>query len=188
MFRWCAGCFVAFEVTASTQAPPAGLKLCGDLGPIQLSFPAVQPVIPSRIARLNSVAGPQPRWRIYAVAANQQQLGQHGDFGAPTPAPVYFAGPLRTSELGTYPALSALSKDGARLTVLDVDFHYLPDDDIYLEDNPAPADYRSRREVFQPCGSGCTVGGARPKDLIGMAVILGASAVVRRRGRRRQNA
>ncbi len=79
--------FVAFKVSSSAVLTP-GMRLCGDLGPIQLSFAAAFPVVPARIAGVNAVSYTRPTWRIFAIAAAQHRLPATAPF-QPT---LYFSG------------------------------------------------------------------------------------------------
>lgn len=171
--------FVAFEVSAGATAPPTGMRLCGDLGPIQLSFASAAPVIPARITNVNAAGAPVPTWRIAVLSASEQSVVAGGSFVGGR----YFSGTLRQAELDGYPALKAVALEGERLTVLDVTF---PSGgatgDIVLGDSPYPSDFRATRHVYKDCG-GCEVGGA-PMGMAGAAAVLALSrALGRRRGR-----
>ncbi|HSM91495.1 MAG TPA: DUF2330 domain-containing protein [Anaeromyxobacteraceae bacterium] len=169
--------FVAIEVAAGASAPPPGMRLCGDLGPIQVSFASASPVIPARITSVNSVGAPPPRWRIAVLSAAEQRLATGSDFRADR----YFSGRLSQAALGDYPALKAASRDGERLTVLDVTFPGTgASADVVLSDSPAPSDFRSTRHVVKDCGA-CSAGGAP----MGFAAAAAGLALLRalRRGR-----
>jgi hypothetical protein len=171
--------FVAFKVHADTVAPPAGKKLCGDLGPIQLSFAATQPVVPARIAGVNSASGTTLTWRVALVAANQQQPVP----GAGYSADLYFSGALGASDLSASPALGALAQAGERLTVLDV--HFPGGDDIEFTDNPQPADFRTTQTQYKQCPGGCSVAGSAVADALLAVALLGLFGVLRRNPGRR---
>ncbi|MHB8877791.1 MAG: DUF2330 domain-containing protein, partial [Myxococcaceae bacterium] len=134
--------FVAFKVTADTVAPPAGQKLCGDLGPIQLSFAAARPVVPARIASVNGASG---TWRVFTLAERQQRVeAQSTAFGST----LFFSRTVRLSELADFGALATAARDGERLTALDVTFLTgVTGTDIGLEDDPAQADFRKKITV-----------------------------------------
>lgn len=171
--------FVAFEVSTGAAAPPPGMALCGDLGPIQLSFASPSPVIPARITDVNAVGSPAPRWRIAVLAAGEQRVEPGGSFVGAR----WFSGTLQQAALDGYPALKAASLEGERLTVLDVAFPGTgATGDILLANAPYPSDFRSVRHVAKDCG-GCQAGGAP----MGMAGAAAALALLRagRRGRRR---
>jgi len=145
--------FVAFKVTADTAAPAAGKKLCGDLGPIQLSFATAKPVVPARIASVNNSSG---TWRLFLVTGNQQRVDSSSTGVSST---LFFSQTLRQSELGAYGALAGASRDGERLTVLDATF--IPGatgTDIGLEDDAAQADFRSQVTVYKSCPGKCETG------------------------------
>jgi hypothetical protein len=171
--------FVAFKVSADSSAPPAGKKLCGDLGPLQLSFPTAQPVVPARIASVNyGTSGQLPTWRVFLIASNQQKLETSGSFNSSR----YFSKALHQSELADFGQLAAVSQEGERLTVLNVHFSYTDvGEDIAFELDPYPADFRSVRYVPKDCGQGCAVVGAMPMHLLSMAAALGALLLLRRR-------
>lgn len=169
--------FVAFKVSADA-APPAGMQLCGDLGPIQLSFAAPAPVVPARIASVNAYAASRPRWRIFVVAGTQQRVTADTDYSDA----LYFSGTLADAELAHFGELAALSEDGERLTAIDVDFfsQYGPTD-ITFEVDPSPADFRSTLTRYKDCG-GCEAGGT-PSGFAGAAAALALLRALRR-GRR----
>jgi len=171
--------FVAFKVTADAVPPPAGKKLCGDLGPIELSFAAPRPVVPARIAGVNQANGASPIWRLFVVAPTQQRL----DAGSAGFGPLaHFQGPLRQSDLGAHPALRAASQDGEWLTALDVQFPASGvTSDIGLEDDPRPVAYRSTvmvhsERLCEPSTLGCGCGrqpGASLELLLALALLAG---------------
>lgn len=145
--------FVAFKVNADSAAPPAGMKLCGDLGPIQLSFASTRPVVPARIAAVN---GSTPLWRVFVVAPTQQRADSQGGFGSS----LYFSGSVGQADLGARPALAALARDGDRLTALDVRFPQGgATDDLLFLDEPSASDHRTTVTVTKQC-TGCAAGGS----------------------------
>ncbi|MGC4119681.1 MAG: DUF2330 domain-containing protein [Myxococcales bacterium] len=154
--------FVAFKVTAGEEAPPEGTRLCGDFGPIQLSFPAATPVVPTRIAAASAPSYSSLRWRIYALG--DQQLSATGtDFYATT----RFAGGLDSATLAGLPKLSVLARAGDRLSKLDVTFSPSAEADLAL--GPVEnVDYRETLEdiTYVDCpgdpdgpGGGCSTTG-----------------------------
>ena len=161
--------FVAFKVTADTKAPPAGSKLCGDLGPIVLAFPAPQLVVPARIA----AAASSPYsfgWRFFVLAAQQMQTTTNGV----TPQ-LRYSGEVTAAQLAAAPQLSKLAAKGDRLTKLDVEFY--PGSlsgDIDLIADPAQADFRQTitEYVYVPCDGGIAVSDA------GLPVVNEAGAPV----------
>ncbi len=162
--------FVAFKVTADANAPAAGQKLCGDLGPITLSFASARPVVPARIASVNAVAG---TWRLFVIASTEQGLDAASRQSLS--ATRYFSGALRQADLSSAPELAAASRDGERLTVLDVRLDSSAVD-IGLEDTAA-SDFRGTKTVYKNCG-GCAAGQDMPVMVFAM---LAALALLRRR-------
>jgi hypothetical protein len=167
--------FVAFKVSGAA-APPEGMRLCGDLGPIQLAFASAAPIVPARIAGVNAVASTWPTWRIFVVAGAQQRISADSDLHAT----LYFAGTLADAALADFGEIAALSEDGERLTAIDARF---PDGgastDIAFEVDPAPADFRSTIVHYKDCG-GCEAGGA-PAGFAGAAAGLALLRALRRR-------
>lgn len=134
--------FVAFKVTAGADAPPAGKKLCGDFGPIELAFPTATPVVPTRMAAV-SAGGRSPAWRIYGLTGAGSQLGVTA---ARYPAMLSYSDELSSAALATAPQLSKLGVAGDRLVRLEVGFGFdgLSKD---LELTPAsPQKMRSTRD------------------------------------------
>lgn len=134
--------FVAFKVTAGADAPPAGKKLCGDFGPIELAFPTATPVVPTRMAAV-SAGGRSPAWRIYGLTGSGLQLGVTA---AKYPAMLSFSDELSAASLASAPQLAKLGVAGDRLVRLEVGFGFdgLAKD---LELTPAaPQKTRSTRE------------------------------------------
>jgi hypothetical protein len=173
--------FVAFEVRTGASAPPPGMRLCGDLGPLQVSFEAPALVIPARITNVNAAGAPPPLWRIAAIAQSEQGVETYGTgFLERT----HFSGALAQAGLTAFPALAGVSQDGDRLTVVDVTFPSAgASADIALTALQGSWDYRSTRHVAKDCG-GCTAGGAP----MGFAGALAGLALLRAlgRGRRRR--
>ncbi|MBI5494314.1 MAG: DUF2330 domain-containing protein [Deltaproteobacteria bacterium] len=169
--------FVAFKVSADTTAPPAGKKLCGDLGPLQVSFATPSPVIPARIAAVNSANVAAPVWRLFVVTAAQQAV-TNTSFSSS----LNFSRPLRNADLGGFPALAAVAQDGERLTVLDVTFPWNgASDDINLQVDPNQRDFRSVRHVTRECGGLGCAGSNLATSASGVALVLAAIGRMRRR-------
>jgi hypothetical protein len=165
--------FVAFKVTADTALPPAGKKLCGDLGPISLSFATAQPVIPARIAAVNAGNG-TPTWRIFTIAGKQQKIS---DPTSVFSSSRYFSKTLKQSELGSFSALAAASQDGERLTALDVSFGLAAvNSDLDLADDPAQADFRTKQNVYKTC-TGCATGRSLPGGPVAAMLFFGLLAM-----------
>ncbi|MBI5548320.1 MAG: DUF2330 domain-containing protein [Deltaproteobacteria bacterium] len=174
--------FVAFKVSADASAPPEGMKLCGDLGPIQLSFTAASPVVPSRIASLNQ-SGTRPTWRVYLVAGQQQRVSDQSGYGSYYSSP-YFAQTLVEGDLSSRPALAEMAREGERVTVLTVS---LPtagaSDDLYFAADSYGYDYRSTKYKDCDAGRGCSAGGMMPTGAWGATLVLLFLASMRRRRR-----
>lgn len=166
--------FVAFKVSTGGTVPDAGQKLCGDLGPIALSFPTQAPVVPARIAGVNGGGG---TWRLFTIAAHQQALDQRS---AAFFSSLYFAGTLDAAMLSSAPATAALARASERLTALDVTFRAgPPPEDLWLTDG-AEGDFRTTRTVYKHCGPTCSAG---PGLGTGALLALGLWLALRR-GRR----
>ncbi|MGA2449941.1 MAG: DUF2330 domain-containing protein [Polyangiaceae bacterium] len=165
--------FVAFKVTADSQNPPAGEQLCGNLGPIQLSFPADQAVVPARIAAASassSDAGDSYYeydpllWYVYFLAPHEMNLT--ATIGGALWSSVEFSGALSASDVATHPA-GGLAVAGDRLTELNIDF--LPSDlttDFYFQPAAADVDLRGVIEEYSSAACGEPTGaepvGAEP--------------------------
>ncbi|MGC4115986.1 MAG: DUF2330 domain-containing protein [Myxococcales bacterium] len=160
--------FVGFKVTASTTDPPQGKKLCGDLGPIQLSFASESAIVPARIAAINTVAGSGygPIWRVFLVGPGQKRIATSSFTET-----LYFAGALRPSELSAQPTLASLARENERLTAIDVSFPSGGStEDIVFEDAPT-SDFRTTKEVYVDCIGGC---GATDSRSLNLVVVVGA--------------
>jgi hypothetical protein len=188
--------FVAFRITASASAPPQGYRVCGDLGPIQLSFATPQAVVPARIA---SADGPETKvqWRIYTISAHRLATLTPG-----VSATTRFAGTLSADVLATSPSVATLATTDEWLTKTDVVFY--PADqgskgvittnplsqDIAFDPATSDAAYRETQVNYSyvHCGCGCRVarGWARSRTALGVLVGLmsvAAAIAVRRRAR-----
>ncbi len=164
--------FVAFRVSAA-QAPPAGMRLCENLGPIQLSFAAASPVVPARIAGVNVGSYPSPTWRVFVVSSAQYRSTWVG-------SSLHFSGTLDQAVAPDYAELAALTTAGDRLTAIDVHFPYEPiTSDIVLEQEPFPSDFRSTTTRYVDCG-GCQAGGAPAGFALAAAVMILVRAARRR--------
>ncbi|HEY3446390.1 MAG TPA: DUF2330 domain-containing protein [Myxococcales bacterium] len=161
--------FVAFKVTAGESAPPAGSLLCGDLGPIQVSFTAAVPVVPTRIAAASTSAYSTLAWRIYAVA--ERQLGASM---SEYHAKLRFSGALDSAALASAPELAKLAVAGDRLTKFEVFFSPSTEADLALASDVSN-DFRETIDDVTyvdcaPPGGGCSSTGTG-------AMVLGASAL-----------
>lgn len=147
--------FVAFKVTAGANAPPAGKKLCGDFGPIELAFPTTTPVVPTRIAAV-SAGGQSPAWRIYGLSAPSAQLAVTSN---QYPAMLSYSDELTVASLAGAPELAKLGAAGDRLVRLEVGFGF----DGLAKDltltNAAPQKFRAIKNEMEyvDCPPGVTV-------------------------------
>jgi hypothetical protein len=178
--------FVAFSVAAGASAPPAGYRLCGDFGPIQLSFAAPQAVVPARIA----VASDRTStfvWRIFTVSEHEllPSAGSNSALVAPT---LRYAGALSTDDLGREPAVAGIANAGEWLTESDVRFYAGNlTQDIFLDPAPADTPYR-RTEYVQKevdCGVfGCSMVPTLGRDRACFALCITLGSLVLALGRR----
>ncbi len=151
--------FVAFKVTAASNAPPAGYQLCGDFGPIQLSFNAAQAVIPARIA----AAGDTYHtffWRLLTVSSHEQTVSTDSSSAQVTQT-LRYAGALSAEDLGNAPAVAKIANQGEWLTEMDLSFYASNlTQDIWLVQNPTDTTYRRTETVYKEvtCGVlGCSI-------------------------------
>jgi hypothetical protein len=110
--------FVAFQVTASTLSPTSGSQICGKFGPIRLTFPATQAVIPARMATASDRVSTF-YWRLFAVAEHQYATTAAAQ-AQPT---LRFAGQLTDSDLTAHPEIATVAATGDWLTELDLSFY-----------------------------------------------------------------
>jgi len=136
-------------------------RICGNFGPVMLSFAsATQLIVPARIA---AVSSNQLNWTLFTVAAQQMRLKDYT-------AALHFSGPVGDAELASYPNLTPLSQSGDRVTELLVSLPASTVTDLVLEPDPNQADFRSTeyRTVYVNCtggspgtgGTGSTTGGS----------------------------
>jgi hypothetical protein len=147
--------FVAFKVTAGPNAPPAGKKLCGDFGPIELAFPTTTPVVPTRIASV-SAGGQSPSWRIYGLSAPAAQLAiTSSEYYASTS----YSDALSATTLAGAPELAKLGAAGDRLVRLDVSFGFNTLANDLVLTSAAPQQSRAvKTEIeYVDCPAGVTV-------------------------------
>lgn len=157
--------FVAFTVKAAEiegAAMSPGGSLCGEFGPIELSFETPEPVVPARIAAsdANSLYR-EFRWRVFAISAQKLQTkgidvtrpvsegaGDQGAAGGGSAdgfliATEAFAGELDAAALDRYPTLASLAGEGDWVTELQVDFEGMAvGDDFFFEPAPEQTPYR----------------------------------------------
>ena len=162
--------FVAFKVTADSQDPPSGTQLCGNLGPIQLAFPASVPVIPARIAAASSGGGDAGTagsssytnyldWTVFYVGPKEVSLSM-GDAGAYVPtASLLFSGQVSADEVAAHPA-GGIVAAGDWFTELSVIFEpALLASDLTFQPNSTNVAYRqvvygySSAACSEPVGS-----------------------------------
>ena len=177
--------FVAFKITASPTAPPVGYELCGELGPISLSFPTTTPVVPARIAA--AAESSYVVWDVYTLAADQ--LTASGAGGGGVGSELRYSGALTSALLANYPEIASLAAAGDRFTRLRLEFS--PSalaDDIELAVDPQPHDFRATdyRYVERKCG-GCSLRAGEHTRLPAGELLLwlGALFLGARAGRRR---
>jgi hypothetical protein len=142
--------FVAFRVTASDEAPPPTSELCGDLGPIRLSFATPAPVVPTRIAAAASEYSYYINWTLFGLAA-----GELGVTSTEYSTRRRFSGVLSSDLLAAAPAVSALATAGDRLVKIDLGFYSTIGDDLPLGEGAAN-DFRDTeyRDTYIDCGDG----------------------------------
>ncbi len=180
--------FVAFRVTADENAPPAGTKLCGKLGPLSLSFPTNTPVVPARIAAAGATGADAFVWEIYTLADTQLRTMTDG-----VTSDLVFSGALSADDLAANPQVAQLGAAGDRLTKLRIQF-WRGDlhSDINLTPEPYPLDYRSRvyTTTYIDCDDGlgvscdgCSSGSPHNAPLPLVVLVLLALVLVRRRRR-----
>jgi hypothetical protein len=154
--------FVAFKITAATQAPPAGQELCGDLGPIRVSFTSPRLVIPARITA--SAGSPDAgvessqRWHVFTITAHDQQFNTPLTMGYSR----QFAGSLSATDISTYLAVAPIASAGDRVNEFNLE--YVPSlltSDIWFDQAPTDTDYRRvvYNYVYVDCGTGGAGGG-----------------------------
>ncbi len=164
--------FVAFSVTAGANAPPSGYKLCGDFGPIQLSFPTSQAVIPARIAAASDTSY-SFTWRLFTVSSHEL---------ASVTQSLRFAGALTTDNLTQEPMVAKIGSAGDWLTETDLSFYSGSlTQDIWLTQPPADTALRRTEYVEKEvtCGViGCSLSrnhgqtGGRIAGLLAIASVV----------------
>ncbi len=144
--------FVAFKVTASNTAPPAGSRLCGDLGPLSLSFSAVEAVVPARIAAVDTAQLYAYAWEVFGISNSVMSAVNQNV------SPILrFAGSFPNGQTAQYPELSKLAAPGNKVTKLLLAFYGSSiDADITLTPSPSQADYRDT--VYETTYVDCDAG------------------------------
>lgn len=165
--------FVAFRINQG--AVETGTTICKDLGPIKLTFPAVAPVVPTRMAtaRARDTSGSLSylstfTWRIFGITSGSEQIGFGVGDGFSRTA--NFSG-LLTADDAT--SLDSLAVAGDRAVKLTLSFGYgttAPDVSLI---NVEGKDYRET--VYQTVYVDCKDGGPAPTVDAGPAKPDGAS-------------
>jgi MYXO-CTERM domain-containing protein len=109
--------FVAFRVTASDAAPPAGSELCGDLGPLTVSFAADPVVVPARIAAIDESSPYAFGWQVYSVGSSYVSSES-----TEVSTSVKYADVLTAADLAQYPELAGVAAAGDHITKLNIAF------------------------------------------------------------------
>jgi len=151
--------FVAFRVAAGSTAPPSGYRLCGDFGPIELSFPTSAATIPTRIATAND-PNSNFNWRVLAIADHEQAVPVASWLSPYQTAKLTYAGKLTSSDLGAAPAVAGIANAGQWFTAYDVTFTGNNTPDLVLAEAAADTAFRDRIYVYKEvtCGVfGCSV-------------------------------
>jgi Uncharacterized protein conserved in bacteria (DUF2330) len=127
--------FVAFKVTVDETDPPAGRRLCGELGPISLTFPSTAPVIPARIATVDASAAPFI-WDVFALSDGPVTTTSPG-----VSAELKYTSVMTSARLEGRPQLSMMAVTGDQLTKLRLTFGATLSNDITLQPSPGPRSY-----------------------------------------------
>jgi len=148
--------FVAFRVNQG--AVPNGSTICKDLGPIKLTFPTAEPVVPTRMAtaRARDTSGMLSygsgfSWRVFGITAGSEQIGFAS--GTSSARTLNFSGLLAATEVAQ---LDGLAVAGDRAVKLNLTFSYgSTDPDVALAEGAAK-DYREviTQTVYVPCYDG----------------------------------
>jgi hypothetical protein len=172
--------FVAFKVSAGADPNGTGgngsggaaggsggtldRTMCGDFGPISLSFPVEpNPVVPTRIAAVSSSS---LTWIVYTLAEHQLRVQDMG-------TELRFSGAVTQLDLAQRPTVAKVAVEGTRLTELYVSVS-APDRDLVLEPDPAEKDYR--RVEYRTVYVLCTGGSAGTAGATGESGAAGSSA------------
>jgi len=173
--------FVAFKVSADTQAPPAGQRLCGKLGPLSLRFSTARPLIPARIVATDHTNSAPYLWQVHVLAAAQAE-NQQPSF---ITSELRYSSPITGNDLAQYPQVATLASGGYRITTLNLTF--APSavvEDIVFEQASETTDFRAKeyRTVYKNCG-GCS---ALPTIWVGGSSIVVMLLGLKLSGRRRR--
>jgi hypothetical protein len=135
--------FVAFRVNQG--AVPSGSTICKDLGPIKLTFPTAEPVVPTRMATARArdttgalSYGPGFSWRVFGITAGDEQLG----FGSGTNSATRTSNFSGLLAAGDVTPLDGLAVAGDRAVKLNLTFSYGSTDPDVVLAKVAAKDYR----------------------------------------------
>ncbi len=134
--------FVAFRVNQG--AVPNGSTICKDLGPIKLTFPTAEPVVPTRMAtaRARDTTGMLSygggfSWRVFGITAGNDQIG-FGN-GTSSSRTLNFSGLLTAADVAQ---LDGLAVAGDRAVKLNLTFNYGSTEPDVVLAKGAAKDYR----------------------------------------------
>jgi len=114
--------FVAFKISRA-MVDAGSATVCSALGPVKLSFPTPEPVVPSRMA--SAATAPTGSyanafsWRIFGITTGDQQLGFSS--GANSNRVLGYSGAVTSGDISS---LAGLAQMGDRLTKLTLTFTY----------------------------------------------------------------
>jgi hypothetical protein len=173
--------FIAFRVTASASAPQAGYRICGAFGPISVTFPSSEAIIPARMATAADTSSTF-LWRLFTLSQHQMTVDSAATAMLATPT-LRYAGNLTAKSLAEAPAVAAIASAGQWITEIDLSFAASGlTDDITLVS--APKDESFQRVIYQEkevdCGVfGCTVstGPHGSRWLLGLLAVAGGMIV-----------
>jgi len=176
--------FVAFRVFTGENAPPSGYRLCGDFGPISLSFQTSRATIPAHIATANDPYN-YFYWRVLALSDHEQTVsGTTASSYSSTR--VTYSGVLSAAELQSAPAVASIASAGQWFTALDVQFGGSFADDLVLSQASSDQAFRDHLYHYNEvnCGVfGCAIDPYAHDIPLGftLVMLLGLFAATRRR-------
>ena len=143
--------FLAFHI--SQDAVSGNGTVCRALGPVVLSFPTPDPVVPSRMAAADSTSSySRVTWRIFGIT--------HGDVQLTFPAAnsydqvLWYSGAIKDADVASF---GGLAQSGDRLTRLTYSFYKSSaTEDVALTLAPAQ-DYRGTEDVVVHDDSACSI-------------------------------
>jgi hypothetical protein len=143
--------FLAFHI--SQDAVSGNGTVCRALGPVALSFPSSDPVVPSRMAAADSTnLYGRVTWRIFGIT--------HGDVQLTFPAAnsydhvLWYSGAIKDADVASF---GGLAQSGDRLTRLTYSFYKRSESvDVTLTLAPAK-DYRGTEDVVVHDDSACSI-------------------------------